>query len=115
MAELERTLWEELRESNENRVAALEAKTNGQQSLDNAFDALRILTFVEQIAVTVQCVDEAELAFETKRADMLCDIEERYEQMMAAKEAAERQQTLTNWTGPNRQQRRHPGPSGIVR
>ena len=114
MAELDRSLWEELREDNRNRVAALEARTNGQQSLDNAFDALRILTFVEHIAERVQCLDEAELDFETKRADMLCDIEERFEQMVAAKEAADRQ---AQWgpPGPNRQQRRHPGPSGIVR
>ena len=108
-------LWHLLRDSNNERVANLEAKSGGQASLENAFDALRILTFIEHVALTVQCFDEASLDFEGRRANMLGRIEDTHAQMVAARDLAQRE---AQWTkpGPNRQQRRHPsGPQGIVR
>lgn len=110
MAELERTLWEELRESNENRIEKLENQADPERpgSMENTFDALRILTFVEQIALHVGCFDDASLDFETKRADHLEKMEQMFAEIDATVAARARQ-------GPNRQQRRHPGPSGIVR
>jgi hypothetical protein len=105
-----------LHESNEVRVRDLEAKSGGQASLENAFDALKILTLVEHIALSLEVLDEAMLDFEGKRATMLSGIEDKYAEMLAAREAAQRAAALTQpLQGPNRQQRRHPGPSGIVR
>jgi hypothetical protein len=53
--------------------------------------------------------------FEEARADMLTDMEERFAEMVAARDLAQREAQWANVTGPNRQQRRHPGPQGIVR
>ena len=107
-------MWHLLRDANDVAVADLEAKANQPGSLDHAFDALRILTFVEHIAATLGCIDEASLDFEGKRGDVLKQMEQGYHNMMAAKAAAEQQ---AQWSmPPNRQQRRHPsGPQGIVR
>jgi hypothetical protein len=104
-----------LRDANEVRVAALEEKAGGQASLENAFDALRILTFIERIAVTVQCYDEAAQDFEERRSEMLSDMEQRFAEMVAARDLAAREAQWNKVVGPNRQQRRHPGPQGIVR
>jgi len=103
-----------LRDANDVAVADLEAKANQPGSLDHAFDALRILTFVEHIAATLDCIDEASLDFEGKRGDVLREMEIGYMNMMAAKAVAEQQ---AQWSmPPNRSARRHPsGPQGIVR
>lgn len=104
-----------LHDSNEGRVRDLEAKSNGQASLENAFDALKMIVMLEHLVAWADIGDATYLDFEGRRAKMIGDIEDRYAQMLAARQTAERQQALTTM-GPNRQQRRHPsGPEGIVR
>jgi hypothetical protein len=103
-----------LHDANEVRVRDLEAKSGGQASLENAFDALKMIVMLEHICAWADINDATMLDFEGRRAEMLSDIEHKYEQMVAARDAAERQQRLTGMM-PNRQQRRHPGPQGIVR
>jgi hypothetical protein len=101
-----------LHESNEVRVRDLEVKTGGQASLENAFDVLKMVVLLEHIGLRLEVLDEAMLDFEGKRAEMLTKIEDQYGQMMAAREAAERQAKLTQPVNlANRAQRRHPGTS----
>lgn len=83
-----------MHESNEMRVNALEEASGHPGSLENAFDALKILTFLEQIAYKLEISDVAMLDFEGRRAGMLNNIEEKFAQMKEAREAAERQQRL---------------------
>ena len=105
-----------LGEMNEKRIRDLEAKTNGQVNLDNAFDALRILTFIEHIVMVLNIKDNAELDFQGRRSDMLDKIEDQYVKMMAAKEAAERQAKLAGGpVGFRDGVPMRPGPGGIVR
>jgi hypothetical protein len=105
-----------LTEMNEKRVRDLEANTNGQVDLTNSFDALRILTFIEHITMSLGIQDEAELDFQGRRSDMLDKIEDSYQKMMAAKEAAERQARLAGGPVGMRDGRpMRPGPGGIVR
>ena len=107
--------WRLLRDANEVRVAALEEKAGGQASLENTFDVLRILLFLDAITINLGIFDATLEHFEEARADMLTKMEDRFAQMVAALEAAERQAQFTQPFTPNRQQRRHPGPQGIVR
>jgi len=102
-----------LREANDVRVRALETKSGGQVSLENAFDVLRILLFLDAITINLGIFDATLEHFEEARAEMLTKIEQTHAQMLAAKLTAER---AAQWNMPNRQERRHPsGPQGIVR
>ena len=104
-----------LRESNEVRIRDLEAKTNGQASLENAFDALKMLVLLEHISLELGVKDGAELDFEGRRAEMLTKIETQYAQMLAAREAAERQARLAGGpVGRRAGVPLRPGPGGIV-
>ena len=79
-----------IHESNEIRVKDLEAKSGGQASLENAFDALKILVHLEHISTHLGIADEVALDFEGRRAAMLSEIESTYAKMLAAREEAQR-------------------------
>ena len=109
------SLGQLLHDSNEARVAELEARTGpqGKGSLENAFDALKMIVLLEQICFHLDITDAAMLAFEGKRAEMLTGIETKYAQMLAAKEAAERQARLGGGPTSSRGgQRMVAGPGG---
>jgi hypothetical protein len=82
--------------SNESRVEALEEKAgpNNAGSLENAFDALRMMVFLEQIAAKLDISAVAHLDFEGRRAAMLTKIEATYANMLAARQAADRAQRM---------------------
>lgn len=103
-----------IRESNDVRVQQLEAKSGGQVSLENAFDALKMIALLENLCAHLGITETAMLDFEGRRAEMLSKIEHQYEQMLAAREAARRQQVLSGGVG---QQVPPPGAAGprIVR
>jgi hypothetical protein len=90
-----------MHDSNEVRVSALEEKAgpNQQGSLENAFDALRMLVFLEQIAYKLEVSALANLDFEGRRAKMLTAIESKYAEMLAAQQAAQRAARLAGGTG----------------
>lgn len=104
-----------IHESNEIRVRDLEAKSGGQASLENAFDALKMLVLLEHVAVELGVIDRANLDFEGRRADMLSKIETQYEQMLKARDMAERQARLAGGpVGRRAGTPMRPGPGGIV-
>lgn len=107
-----------MHDSNESRVANLEAKAGpgNEGSLENAFDALRMMVFLEQIALKLEITDVCALDFEGRRANMLTGIENKYAQMLAAKQRAESQQRLAGGPAGNRGGvRMVPGPGGKLR
>jgi hypothetical protein len=105
-----------LAELNATRIADLEAKAGQPGSLENAFDLLRILTLLENIAYTMGVTDKANLDFEGRKGDMLDNIENKYHAMKKAQEAAQRQQRLAGGpVGIRGGIPQRPGPGGIVR
>jgi hypothetical protein len=105
-----------LHEDNAIRVMNLEAKTNNPGSLENAFDALKMLTYLEHIALELEIADKCRLDFEGRRADMLTTIELKVEEMRVARATAERQARLAGGPiGIRGGQPMRPGPGGIVR
>ena len=104
-----------LRTTNEARVRDLETKVGHPGSLENAFDVLRILVFLDAITINLGIFDAALEHFEMTRADMLSEMERRTDELLAARDIAQREAQWTQPKGPNREQRRHPGPQGIVR
>jgi hypothetical protein len=91
-----------IRESNEARCRNLEAKSGGQVNLENAFDALKMIVMLENICAELDISDTTGLDFEGRRAEMLDKIEQQYEQMFEAREAARRQQVLAGGMDPRR-------------
>ena len=91
-----------LRTNNEARCRALEALGPPGTSLENAFDALRIIVLLEHLVSHWDLTDEVNLDFEGRRSGMLEAIEQNYAQMKEAAEAARRQQVLTGDGGPPR-------------
>jgi hypothetical protein len=85
--------------SNEARVKELEETTNGQVSLENAFDALKMIVLLEHIARATGCFEPAAFVFEAKRAEMLTKIEATVADMREARDAAQRQAVLTGGPG----------------
>jgi hypothetical protein len=103
-----------LRTANEARVRDLEAKVGHPGSLENAFDVLRILIFLDAITINLGIFDATLGHFEEARSDMLTEMERRTDELLAARDLAQ-QRALAEQRGANRQQRRHPGPQGIAR
>lgn len=101
-----------MHDSNELRVKALEeAAGPGQQgSLENVFDSLRMIVYIEQIAAKLDISELCALDFEGRRAKMLTNIEETYAKMKAARDAAERAQRLAGGPAQGR-----PGPRPMGR
>ena len=82
-------------------------------SLENAFDAVKMLVLLEHIATDLDVRDVAMLDFEGRRAKMLDAIETKYRQGQEAMAAAERAQRLAGGpTGRRGGQRMVPGPGG---
>jgi hypothetical protein len=104
-----------LREMNDARVAELEAKTENRVSLENAFDVLYLLTYLETVAVALGVKDQAELWFQERRGAKITEIAEQYDKMVAARDEAERIARLGGPTGRRDGVRMAPGPGGIVR
>jgi hypothetical protein len=108
-----------LAEDNDDRVSVLENKTAGPGSMENAFDALKMLTYLDNIVLALGIADQARLDFEGRKARMLSLIEVKVTEFSEAREAAERQARVSSWAGgpigirggvPMR-----PGPGGVVR
>jgi hypothetical protein len=91
-----------MHDSNQVRVAALEEKAGpgNQGSLENAFDGLRMLVFLEQIAYKLEISALANLDFEGRRAKMIDGIEAKYAAMLKAQQAAQRAARLAGGGGP---------------
>lgn len=106
-----------LEASNDDRVATLEKESGSEEgTLANAFDALRMLVFLEQIAAGLGVADIAELDFQGRREEMIEKLEAKFQQMKEARDAAERARRLS---GPPTSRRGGVptvmGPGGILR
>jgi hypothetical protein len=104
-----------LHEANDVRVTQLETELpGGPGCLENAFDALKMLTFLDNIALELGILDDAILDFEGRRSTMIDKIESKVAELQEAKATAEARARLAGGNiavvggGPNRAQRRHP-------
>lgn len=101
---------------NDARVNALELESGQPGSLENAFDALKMMVLLEHVANELNCYDESMLDFEGRRSGMIDTIEGKWREMKEAMEAAERQQRLGGGpVGRRAGVPQRPGRGGVVR
>jgi|ERR1700722_3257352 len=64
-----------LKDDNEARIFAIKERTNGQVTLEGAFDSLRATTYLKHLALDAGILDRADFDFEGQRAKQLDQIE----------------------------------------
>jgi hypothetical protein len=86
-----------LQEDNERRITELLENTGGQVDLSEAFDARFLRIFVNRILLFMSPMihEEASLEFENARSRKLDELQDKYEEMYAQREAALAQARLS--------------------